>query len=83
MRGAPRGEAQTRVSSVDRRTRTPPGLPDKVEELLGRFVGDLGAALASANDIVGDRLGLYQGLADGGSQTPGELAERTGRRDRA
>ncbi len=34
-----------------------------LEAFLGRFVGDLGAALAGANVVLGDRLGLYSGLA--------------------
>jgi SAM-dependent methyltransferase len=56
--------------------------PAKVQELLDRFVGDLGAALAWANALIGDRLGLYRALADGGPQTPRELAEHTGTEER-
>jgi SAM-dependent methyltransferase len=50
---------------------------DKLMEFLHRFVGDLGAAMAAGNVVVGDRLGLYRALADG-PLLPGELAERTG-----
>jgi SAM-dependent methyltransferase len=50
----------------------------KLEEFLGRFVGDLGAALSAALVVVGDRLGLYRAMADGEPVTPEELAERTG-----
>ena len=56
--------------------------PAKVQAFLGSFVADLGATLASANVIVGNRLGLYRGLAEGGPQTPAELAIRTGTEER-
>ena len=51
---------------------------DKLGELLGRFVGDLGATIAAGNVVVGHRLGLYRGLAEGPA-TAEELARRTGR----
>jgi 2-polyprenyl-3-methyl-5-hydroxy-6-metoxy-1,4-benzoquinol methylase len=50
---------------------------DKLMEFLHKFVGDLGAAMAAGNVVVGDRLGLYRALADGPLR-PAELAERTG-----
>jgi SAM-dependent methyltransferase len=50
----------------------------KLDEFMGRFVGDLGAALSAALVVIGDRLGLYRAMADGGPVTPEELAERTG-----
>ena len=50
---------------------------DKLMEFLHRFVGDLGAAMAAGNVVVGDRLGLYRALADG-PLLPAELAGRTG-----
>jgi ubiquinone/menaquinone biosynthesis C-methylase UbiE len=50
---------------------------DKLGELLGRFVGDLGATIAAGNVVVGHRLGLYRGLAEGPA-TAEELASRTG-----
>ena len=46
---------------------------DKLGELLGRFVGDLGATMAAGNIVIGHRLGLYRGLATGPA-TPEELA---------
>ena len=49
---------------------------DKLGELLGRFTGDLGATIAAGNVVVGHRLGLYRGLAEG-SATAEELARRT------
>jgi ubiquinone/menaquinone biosynthesis C-methylase UbiE len=48
----------------------------KLNEFLGRFVGDLGATMAAGNIVVGHRLGLYRALADG-PVTPEELAART------
>jgi SAM-dependent methyltransferase len=49
---------------------------DKLNEFLGRFVGDLGATMAAGNIVVGHRLGLYQALA-AGPASPEELAART------
>ncbi len=49
---------------------------DKLNEFLGRFVGDLGATMAAGNIVVGHRLGLYRALA-AGPATPEELAART------
>src|ERR1700690_2926876 len=53
-----------------------------LEEFMGRFVGDLGAALTAPLVLIGDKLGLYKAMADGVPVTPGELAERTGGRER-
>jgi hypothetical protein len=50
---------------------------DKLGELLGRFVTDLGATVAAGSVVVGHRLGLYRSLAEGPA-TPEELARRTG-----
>jgi 2-polyprenyl-3-methyl-5-hydroxy-6-metoxy-1,4-benzoquinol methylase len=50
---------------------------DKLGELLGRFVTDLGATIAAGSVVVGHRLALYQRLADGPA-TAEELARRTG-----
>jgi SAM-dependent methyltransferase len=50
----------------------------KLDEFMGRFVGDLGAALSAALVVIGDRLGLYKAMADGGGVTPEKLAQRTG-----
>jgi SAM-dependent methyltransferase len=48
----------------------------KLNEFLGRFVGDLGATFAAGNVVIGHRLGLYGALAEGPT-TPEQLAERT------
>jgi 2-polyprenyl-3-methyl-5-hydroxy-6-metoxy-1,4-benzoquinol methylase len=56
--------------------------PDKLHELLGKAVVDFGATFHAALVQVGDKLGLYKGLAAGGPQTPAELAKRTGTAER-
>ena len=50
----------------------------KLGEFMGRFVGDLGAAMSAALVVIGDRLGLYRAMADGAPVTPEELAGRPG-----
>ena len=37
----------------------------KLNDFMGRFVGDLGAVMHAATIAVGDRLSLYKRLADG------------------
>ena len=53
----------------------------KLNEFLGKAVGDLGAAISSTLMIVGDRLGYYKELAKG-PLTPAELAKRTNTNER-
>lgn len=50
----------------------------KLDEFMGRFVGDLGAALSASLVVIGDRLGLYRAMSDGEPVSPEELAQRTG-----
>ena len=52
------------------------------EAFMGKMVGDMGAAMSASLVLVGDRLGLYRGLADGGASTTAELAARTGTHER-
>jgi 2-polyprenyl-3-methyl-5-hydroxy-6-metoxy-1,4-benzoquinol methylase len=54
----------------------------RLQEFVGRFAGDLGAALHQTTVIIGDKLGLYAAMSDGTPVTPGELAERTGTDER-
>jgi 2-polyprenyl-3-methyl-5-hydroxy-6-metoxy-1,4-benzoquinol methylase len=54
----------------------------KLDQFLGRVVGDLGAAMSATLVVIGDRLGLYKGLAAGGPQTAEDLAVRTQTRER-
>jgi len=50
----------------------------RLDEFMGRFVGDLGAAMSAALVVIGDRLGLYRAMADGEPVSAEQLAERTG-----
>ena len=50
----------------------------KLDQFMGRFVGDLGAAMSAALVVIGDRLGLYRAMADGEPLSAEQLAERTG-----
>lgn len=52
--------------------------PEKFQLLANQMVGDMGVAFGAALVVVGDRLGLYKALADGGPATSDELASRTG-----
>lgn len=54
------------------------GTEADIEAFVGRFATDLGAVLHAATVVVGDKLGLYQALAEHGPATPAELAEATG-----
>ncbi|QVM93544.1 methyltransferase domain-containing protein [Pseudomonas entomophila] len=50
----------------------------RLQEFMGRLVGDMGAAATLANVVLGDELGLYRAMADSLPVTPEVLAERTG-----
>lgn len=54
---------------------------NKLNELLGKMVVELGAAANAALVLVGDKLGLFKTLAQG-PMTPAELAKATGTRER-
>jgi SAM-dependent methyltransferase len=54
----------------------------KLNALVGRMIGDVGAALSSILVAVGDRLGLWKAMADGEPVTPAELAARTNTAER-
>ena len=49
-----------------------------VETFLGQVASDAATAFHAATVVLGDKLGLYKALADGGPATPAELAARTG-----
>ena len=55
---------------------------DRLNDLMGKLVGDLGAAMAGASILLGDRLGLYKAMADGEPVTSSGLAKRTGLNER-
>ncbi|SEA87277.1 MULTISPECIES: class I SAM-dependent methyltransferase [unclassified Mycobacterium] len=50
---------------------------DKLNEFLGKAIGDMGAAISASLVLIGDRLGLYKALA-AGPLTATQLAEKTG-----
>jgi SAM-dependent methyltransferase len=52
--------------------------PVDVETFLGQVATDAAAVFHAATVLLGDKLGLYKALADGGPATPAELAARTG-----
>jgi SAM-dependent methyltransferase len=49
----------------------------EIEEFVHKALGDVGSALTASLVVIGDKLGLYRGLAEGGPATPAELAART------
>jgi SAM-dependent methyltransferase len=50
----------------------------KLDALLGRMVGEIGATASAPLVIIGDRLGLYKAMAGAGPLTAEQLAARTG-----
>ena len=49
-----------------------------IETFLGQLAADAAATFHAATVVLGDKLGLYKALADGGPATATELAARTG-----
>src|SRR6201988_3625252 len=49
---------------------------DALNQLLGKMVNDLGAAVSGALIVLGDGLGLYAALAEIGPATSWQLAEK-------
>jgi len=54
----------------------------KLNDLVQKMVGDVGAAMSGALVVVGDKLGLYKTLAKEGPLTSNELAAKTGTAER-
>lgn len=54
----------------------------KLETLLGKMVGDMGAAAIAPLVMLGDKLGLYRALAANGPISTEDLAEKTGTTER-
>ena len=52
--------------------------PEAVEEFLGKVALDAAATFHAATVLLGDNLGLFKALAEGGPATADELASRTG-----
>lgn len=55
---------------------------DKMNAFLGKVVGDFGASLSSVLGYIGQKLGLYEALANSDGMTPLELADKTGTTER-
>ena len=55
---------------------------DKMNQFLGKVVGDFGASLGSSLAYIGQKLGLYKTLAADGPLTPAELAKKTNTNER-
>jgi len=55
---------------------------DKMNQFLGKVIGDFGASLSSALVYIGQKLGLYKALANHGPLTPAELAQQTNTNER-
>src|ERR1700689_29517 len=51
---------------------------NKLQDLIGRMLGDVGAAMGTALVLLGDKCGFYKALAAPGPLTPAELASKTG-----
>ncbi len=56
--------------------------PEKLEFLVGRMLGDMGAASMLPLIRLGDELGLYRAMADAGPLTSDQVAARTGTHER-
>ncbi len=56
----------------------PPIDEAKLNEFMGKMLGDMGAAMNAALVLLGDELGLWKAMAGAGSLTAGQLAEKTG-----
>ena len=56
---------------------------DKLNSLLGKFVGDLGATMHAGSIVIGEKLGLYKAMATPDERvTAAELARRTNTNER-
>jgi len=50
---------------------------EKLQQFIGKMVGELGAALNAALILIGEKLGLYKAMAGAGPMTSAELARKT------
>jgi SAM-dependent methyltransferase len=67
-------------ATTSKKTDTEPSAQD-VEAFVHKALGDVAGALTASLVVIGDKLGLYRGLAEGPATT-GELAARTGTTER-
>jgi len=61
---------------------TPSINQDRLMQILGHSVSEMGAALNGALVLLGDRLGLYKAMAGAGPMTSEDLATKTGMSER-
>src|SRR5690348_6740832 len=54
----------------------------KIGEFVHQVLGEMGATLNAALVVIGDKLGLYEAMAEAGPLGPGDLAQRTGTSER-
>ncbi|MEZ6022289.1 MAG: hypothetical protein R3C16_02480 [Hyphomonadaceae bacterium] len=52
--------------------------PEKLEQLVGKVIGDIASAMGVFMAYLGDQAGVYRALDEGGPQTIPQLAKRTG-----
>jgi SAM-dependent methyltransferase len=50
---------------------------DKMNQFMGKVVGELGAAMNAALVLIGEQLGLYKAMASAGPLSPADLAKKT------
>ena len=55
---------------------------DRLNSFMGKMIGDVGAAMSASLVLLGDKLGLYKALAEGGPMDPATLAQATGTSER-
>ena len=55
---------------------------EKLNDFLGKAVVDIGATLHAGLVVIGEKLGLYKALAEGGPLTAADLAKKTGTTER-
>jgi len=55
---------------------------EKMNQFLGKVIGDFGASLSSALVYIGQKLGLYKTMSEVGPTTPAELAQHTNTNER-
>lgn len=56
--------------------------PSKLDEFMGKLLGDMGAAATAALVLIGDKLGLYKELGQSGPLSSADLAQKTGTTER-
>ena len=55
----------------------------KLEQFVGKALGDIGSALTASLVVIGDKLGLYRAMAGAGPMTSKEIAAKTDTNERS